>query len=92
MKENGLEKPGAVKMGQLIVVKATWDPEASVWVAESSDLPLVTEAATIEALKAKLPGMIQDLLEADNDGQEIEIPFELIAHSTQRVRVRSRAA
>lgn len=77
-------------MGRTIVVTATWDPEASVWVAESEDLPVVTEAATIDALQAKLPGIIQDLLEDEDDGQEMEIPFELVARSS--VHVRSRAA
>jgi hypothetical protein len=48
----------------LIVIKATWDPEASVWVAESEDVPgLITEADTMEALQKKLPGIIQDLLQ-----------------------------
>jgi predicted RNase H-like HicB family nuclease len=47
-------------MRGLIIVKAAWDPEAKVFVAESDDVPgLVTEAETIEALRAKLPGMIQ---------------------------------
>lgn len=78
-------------MGRTIVVTATWDPEASVWVAESEDLPLVTEAPTIDALQAKLPGIIQDLLEeVEDDGQDVEIPFELVARSS--VHVRSRAA
>ena len=46
-------------MARPIVVHADWDPEASVWVATTSDLRgLVTEAETIEALRAKLPGMI----------------------------------
>jgi predicted RNase H-like HicB family nuclease len=47
-----------------IVIHADWDAEAGVWVATTSDLRgLVTEAETIEALRAKLPGMIHDLLE-----------------------------
>ena len=47
-----------------IVVHADWDPDANVWVATTRDLRgLVTEADTIEALRAKLPGMILDLLE-----------------------------
>jgi predicted RNase H-like HicB family nuclease len=74
---------------QLIVVKATWDAEASVWVAESEDVPgLITEADTLEALQAKLPGIVQDLLEADDDGREVEVPIELIAHASSRVTVR----
>jgi Domain of unknown function (DUF1902) len=80
---------GTEKMARLIVVNATWDPEAGVWVAESDDLPLVTEAPTVDGLLAKLPGMIQDLLEDADSGSEVEIPFQLIAHES--VRVRSRA-
>ena len=49
----------------LIVVRATWDDAAKVWVAESPDLPgLVTEAENLNALDAKLPGLIRDLIEA----------------------------
>ncbi len=51
-------------MARPIVVHADWDPDAHVWVATTRDLRgLVTEADTIEALRAKLPGMIRDLLE-----------------------------
>ncbi len=51
-------------MARSIVVTADWDPEAGVWVATSRDLRgLVTEAESVEALRAKLPGMVLDLLE-----------------------------
>jgi predicted RNase H-like HicB family nuclease len=47
-------------------VRATWDAEASVWVAESDDvLGLVTEADDLEALLCKLRGLIPELLEAN---------------------------
>jgi hypothetical protein len=79
-------------MGNLIVVKATWDPEAKVLVAESDDVPgLVTEAESIEALRAKLPGIIQDLLDTGDGNQEIEVLIEIVAHASMRVRL-SRAA
>ena len=46
------------------MVRADWHPEAGVWVATSRDLRgLVTEAESVEALRAKLPGMVLDLLE-----------------------------
>ena len=45
-----------------------------------------------ESLWAKLPGIIQDLLQDETDGQEVEIPVQLITHSTENVRVRSRVA
>jgi predicted RNase H-like HicB family nuclease len=51
-------------MARPIVVHADWDAEAGVWVATTQDLRgLVTEAESIEALRAKLPAMIVDLLE-----------------------------
>ena len=72
----------------VIVVHATWDPEAEVWVAESADVPgLATEAATLPLLVAKLPGMIQDLLEDDNAAaEEVDIPVEIIASLSTKVR------
>jgi predicted RNase H-like HicB family nuclease len=82
----------ARKLGRLIVVRAVWDSEAGVWVAESEDVPgLVTEADSVEALEAKLTGLIQDLLE-DENGSDVELPVHIIAESFSRVHVRTRAA
>lgn len=63
-----------------IVIHASWDVEASVWVAESDDVPgLATEAPTLDELDAKLAVMIPELLEL-NDGDLPEvIPFYLMA-------------
>jgi predicted RNase H-like HicB family nuclease len=81
-----------VKLGRLLVVRAVWDSEAGVWVAESEDVPgLVTEADTVEALEAKFPGLIQDLLE-DENGSEVELPVHIIVESFSRVHVRTRVA
>jgi predicted RNase H-like HicB family nuclease len=63
-------------------VTAFWDPEASVWVAESEDVPgLVTEADTVEQLVAKLRTMVPELLEANGVlGTGVEdVPIRLIA-------------
>lgn len=80
---------GTPKMGHLIVVRATWDSEASVWTAESSDLPgLVTEAASLDELDAKLPGLIRDLLE-DEAVEGYEVPVEVIASFSKRIRIGS---
>ncbi len=77
-------------MKSLIVVKAAYDDEAGVWFTESSDLPgLRIEAASVEALVEKLPGAVLDLLEdSDGDGGSdgVEVPIELIAHASTRVR------
>ena len=45
-------------------VTAIWDPEASVWVATSDDVPgLVAEASSVEELSEKLKILIPELLE-----------------------------
>ena len=86
----GQAPAGKINMGRNIVVQAMWDPEASVWVATSEEIHLVTEAPTMDALMGKLPGMIQDLLE-EVDEEEVEVPFEVIAHIRETVRVRRAA-
>jgi hypothetical protein len=75
---------------QVIRIRAEWDDEASVWVATSDDIPLAVEADSIEALEARLPGLIQDLI--DGSGPEIEVPVEVVAHRESRVWIRTRAA
>jgi hypothetical protein len=66
-----------------IIVRAEWDEEAGVWWAEAEDLPagfgLITEGATLDALAAKLPGMVQDLLDS-----ETIPPIEIVAKVRDR--------
>jgi len=81
-----------MKTSNLIVVRATWDPDAQVWTAESPDLPgLVTEADSLNELDAKLPNLIRDLMEDDADGV-YEVPVEVIASFSRRVRIGADAA
>ena len=67
-------------MGKVYKVKAFWDGEAKVWVAESVDVPgLCTEAATMELLVKKLEAIMPEMLEANGllrAGQS-EVHFEL---------------
>ena len=76
-----------------IIVKAEWDSEASVWVAESDDVPgLAAESATLEALRPKVLAMISDLIELNNmEIQLSEIPVHIMAHSLDRLVVRPAA-
>jgi predicted RNase H-like HicB family nuclease len=63
-------------------VNAFWDPEASVWVAESEDVAgLVTEAETVEQLVAKLRVMVPELLEANGvlAADIADVPIRLVA-------------
>ena len=51
-----------------VLVKAQWDDEADVWVAESDDIPgLITEADTMEELIKKLKILIPELIKANRD-------------------------
>ena len=69
-------------MARPIVIHADWDAEAGVWVATTQDIRgLVTEAESIEALRAKLPGMIIDLLEETNVS-DLPASIEIIARAS----------
>ena len=72
-------------MARPIVVTADWDPEAAVWVATSRDLRgLVTEAESVELLRAKLPGMVLDLLE-EAGVSDTPATIEIIARASDRL-------
>jgi predicted RNase H-like HicB family nuclease len=74
-------------MARPIVIHADWDQEAAVWVATTLDIQgLVTEADTIEALRAKLPGMILDLLE-EYGISDFPASIEIIARASDRLAV-----
>ena len=71
-----------------LFVRAEWDEEAHVWVATSDEVPgLVTEGDTLEGLIEKLKIMIPELLDANEAGQEYEIPFEIL---TRRFEIAQR--
>ena len=81
---------------RLILVKATFDNEVRVWFVESSALPgLNIEADSLEALLEKLPAAVLDLIEeaggmdADEPDHvgEREVPIELVAHLSTRLRI-----
>ena len=74
-------------MNRHVVVRCTWDDEGVVWFVQESDVPgLVPEADTLGALRRKLPGMIQDLLEVET---AMNIEGDLIAYAHDRVRVQA---
>jgi predicted RNase H-like HicB family nuclease len=72
-------------MSRPVVIHADWDAEAQVWVATTQDIRgLVTEADSIEALRAKLPGMILDLLE-ESAISDRPASIEIIARASDRL-------
>jgi hypothetical protein len=67
----------------MIRVLATWDPDASVYVAESEDVAgLAVEAESLDALFTKLQHIIPELLELNDSEFPSQVPFELLARST----------
>ena len=69
-------------------IRAEWDEEARVWVATSDDVPgLATEGDTLEGLIEKLKIMIPELLHANGEDQDHEVPFEIL---TRRFETTSR--
>jgi hypothetical protein len=73
----------------LILGKAAYDSAAAVWVVESSDLAGVNgEAPSLEGLLQKLPGVVLDLLEEEGL-DDVDLPIELVAHASTRVRRRA---
>jgi hypothetical protein len=63
-----------------ISVKAFWDDEAKVWVAESDDVAgLATYGNDIPHLIEKLNVMIPELLEANGEIGADDIPYQLIS-------------
>lgn len=63
-------------------VRANWDPEASVWVVQSEDVPgLSTEATTVEGITDKIRIMVPELLMANqllSDADEITIELTCV--------------
>jgi len=52
-------------------IKAIWDPEASVWIATSDDLPgLILESGSLDALIERVRFAVPDLLKIDGDNQK----------------------
>jgi predicted RNase H-like HicB family nuclease len=73
-----------------LFIRAEWDEEASVWVATSDDVPgLATEGDTIEGLIEKLKIMIPELLHANGDDQEYDVPFEILTRRFEIARRKS---
>ena len=62
-----------------VVVEASWDSDAEVWVASSRDVPgLATEAETIDTLLAKLGDLVPELLRLNGVSHDLPPTFDLV--------------
>jgi predicted RNase H-like HicB family nuclease len=74
------------------VIRAFWDEEAGVWVAESDDVPgLVAEAPTPRELEARLKVLIPELLELNAPGRKRGVG-EIVARFEHEARINLSAA
>lgn len=69
-------------------VRAYWDDEAQCWWAESDDIPgLVSEAATLDDLIARIIAVAPELLAANMGKDDVDdIPIHVIAERTETAR------
>jgi len=66
-----------------VIVTAAYDEDAGIWYVQSSSLPgLHTEAESFEALRRKLPGLVEDLIELNRVDLHGNVPIQLIAHAS----------
>jgi hypothetical protein len=76
-------------MERKILVRVLWDPEASVYVAESDDVPgLATEADSLDALARKLYVMIPELLELNDSEFGEDVPSDLLVQQNRSAHAR----
>ncbi|MGH7907097.1 MAG: DUF1902 domain-containing protein [Candidatus Binataceae bacterium] len=69
-----------------LVVRAFWDEDSGVWVAESADVPgLVAEAPTPRELEDKLKVLIPELLEL-NQPRDAKRPGAIVARFEHEAR------
>ena len=73
-------KPTGKPLADITQVRAFWDVDAKVWVAESDDVPgLFTEAESVDRLIEKLKVLIPELLAENGIARAGDIPFRLVS-------------
>lgn len=67
-----------------LTVDVSWDHDARVWIAECRELPLFTEAATLDAIKNRVPVMAADLL-AETGQVQFDFDISLVVRFAESV-------
>jgi Domain of unknown function (DUF1902) len=73
----------------IFTISAVWDDEASVWSGHCDDIPAAADAATLDALLAKVSAMALDLL---SDNHPDVDPASLFLRTTALREVRQGVA
>jgi hypothetical protein len=55
------------------IVRADYDPEAGVWWASNDDLPLTTEAPTLDQLMARVMEIAPEIAELNGHAKRVKI-------------------
>lgn len=68
-----------------LTIRATWDDEARVWVAESDDVPgLVLESGSLDALIERLRYAVPEMLALNGTCQDA-IEMSIVSQRLERV-------
>jgi hypothetical protein len=71
------------------VVRAVWDDDAEVWVAESDEVSgLITEAGSRAHLIEKLSGLIPELLELNHQSFDPHKPIDIVIRFDRKAEKR----
>ena len=70
-------------------IRAKWDNDAKVWVADSDDIPgIAAEAEDREKLQAKLATLIPEMIELNNVPIDPTQPIEIVIHYHREDRIK----
>lgn len=70
-----------------LTVRATWDDEARVWVAESDDVPgLVLESGSMDALIERLRYAVPEMLALNGVGKNT-VQMSIISQRLEKVAI-----
>lgn len=67
-------------MHQSYYVKASWDPEASVWISETDIPGLVIEADTLAEFEAAMVELAPEMLAANQSLENARVSVDFTAH------------
>lgn len=66
-------------MHQSYYVKASWDPEASVWISETDIPGLVIEAETLAEFEAAMVELAPEMLAANQSLENVRVSMDFTA-------------
>ncbi|WP_406854684.1 DUF1902 domain-containing protein [Alsobacter sp. KACC 23698] len=70
-----------------LIADVSWDAEAGVWISECRDLPIFTEAETLDQLRTRVPLAAADYLADGDDTRTFDFDVSLNVRFGETVNV-----